>query len=91
MCQSHPVIYLPLSETNGQSINKSKSLLATPRFLDGMLGVRSSSLLDSILKNAVLNRIFSGHLTAFKTYFLFTVDLKQSEAKSIRWCPIDTG
>ena len=30
-----------------------------------MQGVRSSSLLGSILENTVLDRVFGGHLTAF--------------------------
>ena len=37
--------------------------------LHGMQGVRSSSLLGSILENTVLDGVFGGHLTAFFVLF----------------------
>ena len=45
---------------------------ATPFFesIHGMQGVRSSSLLGSILEKTVLDRVFGGHLTAFFVVWL---------------------
>jgi hypothetical protein len=49
--------------------SSATSVFEAPELLYGMQGVRSSSLLGSILENTVVDRVFSGHMTAFFVLF----------------------